>query len=227
MGFNHYKHKVIYLLQKAYWNLHSVTWDEYLSSTDYAPEIEDFVTLAEKYNKCASPALLDIGCATGSYSAAFAKRHYKVTGIDYAPKMIAKAAQKARANNLHIDFICADFNNGLGFDAGCFDFVLAAHTFQGAKDKPLFINEICRVLKKNGCLLIVTKKPRNKRTGKKKRSKTFTGYILRTLKPFIYSGYDKKYFHIDDFMEMIESAGFIPAEMYETSNNYVAVFTKQ
>ena len=227
MNYSNLKHKFIYRLQKAYWNLHSVTWDEYLNSTDYAPEIEDFVKLAEKYKKCESPALLDIGCATGSYAAAFGKRHYTVTGIDYAPKMIAAAIQKAKMLNLNIEFICADFNNGLGFDAGCFDFVLAAHTFQGAKDKIFFIKEIRRVLKKDGCLLIVTKKPRTMRTGKKKKSKTLAGYILRAVKPFIYSGYDKKYFHIDDFMEMIEAAGFTPAEMYETTNNYVAVFTVQ
>jgi ubiquinone/menaquinone biosynthesis C-methylase UbiE len=227
MNLSYFRHKVLYRLQKAYWNLHSLTWDEYLDSTGYAPEIEEIVRLAEKYRKDASPALLDIGCATGCYSIAFARKNFKVTGIDFAPRMISRASEKTRVLNLKVDYFTADINGGLSFSPGSFDFVLSAHIFQGAEDKVRFIAEIHRVLKKGGHLLVVTKKPRDKRNGRKKKSKTFTGYILRTVKPFIYSGYDKRYFHIDDFMEMIETTGFTPAEMFETANNYVAVFTKR
>jgi 2-polyprenyl-3-methyl-5-hydroxy-6-metoxy-1,4-benzoquinol methylase len=78
------KNKFQYLIRTYYWNLHSSTWDDY-------------------------PALLDLGCATGSYSFVLAKKHINVTGLDYAIKMMRKVEKKGQDSNIkNVSFLNAD-----------------------------------------------------------------------------------------------------------------------
>jgi 2-polyprenyl-3-methyl-5-hydroxy-6-metoxy-1,4-benzoquinol methylase len=63
--------------------------------------------------------ILDVGCGTGRHSIEMTKRGYRMTGIDLSESMLAKARQKAREQNLKIDFLQHDARN-LPFD-GEFD----------------------------------------------------------------------------------------------------------
>lgn len=52
--------------------------------------------------------ILDIGCGTGRHAIELAKRGYKVTGIDLSESQLARAKEKALAENLAINFVRQD-----------------------------------------------------------------------------------------------------------------------
>ena len=66
----------------------------------------DFIEKEINYNK--SARIIDIGCGTGRHSIELTKRGYKVTGIDLSESQLARAKEKAKAENLEIDFIKHD-----------------------------------------------------------------------------------------------------------------------
>jgi SAM-dependent methyltransferase len=64
--------------------------------------------------------LLDIGCGTGRHALEMNRRGYRVTGVDYAPEMLARAGQKALAEGLAVSFVQQDITAldlGRDFDA--------------------------------------------------------------------------------------------------------------
>src|ERR1700732_163676 len=69
---------------------------------------------------------LDAGCGTGSLSLELAGRGNRVTGIDFAPAMLAEARKKAAAQSLAIRFEEADAEQ-LPFPAASFDLVMSRH----------------------------------------------------------------------------------------------------
>ncbi|MHC1774171.1 MAG: class I SAM-dependent methyltransferase [Lentimicrobium sp.] len=73
----------------------------------------DFIENELNFNK--SLKILDVGCGTGRHSIELKKRGYSVTGIDLSESMLALAREKARSNNLKIDFLHHDARN-LPFD---------------------------------------------------------------------------------------------------------------
>jgi 2-polyprenyl-3-methyl-5-hydroxy-6-metoxy-1,4-benzoquinol methylase len=66
----------------------------------------DFIEREIGFDK--SITILDIGCGTGRHSIELAKRGYTVTGIDLSEAQLRKAREKARQENLKIDFIRDD-----------------------------------------------------------------------------------------------------------------------
>lgn len=74
----------------------------------------DFIEKEIEFDK--SKLILDIGCGTGRHAIELAKRGYKVTGIDLSESQLNKAIEKAKKENLTINFLRADaryldFNN--------------------------------------------------------------------------------------------------------------------
>jgi len=59
--------------------------------------------------------ILDVGCGTGRHAIELTKRGYQITGIDLSDAQLEKAKEKAKANNLEIDFLRCDARN-LPFD---------------------------------------------------------------------------------------------------------------
>ncbi len=52
--------------------------------------------------------VVDLGCGTGSVSILLAQRGHPVLGIDLSPKMVERAADKARLDGLDIEFMAGD-----------------------------------------------------------------------------------------------------------------------
>jgi 2-polyprenyl-3-methyl-5-hydroxy-6-metoxy-1,4-benzoquinol methylase len=69
----------------------------------------DFIERELKTNK--SLKILDVGCGTGRHSIELTKRGYSVTGIDLSHSMLEKAREKAKKNNLKIEFLKHDARN--------------------------------------------------------------------------------------------------------------------
>ncbi len=69
----------------------------------------DFIEKELHHNK--NLKIIDIGCGTGRHSIELSKRGYSLTGIDLSASLIERAKEKARQNNLQIDFLRHDARN--------------------------------------------------------------------------------------------------------------------
>jgi 2-polyprenyl-3-methyl-5-hydroxy-6-metoxy-1,4-benzoquinol methylase len=69
----------------------------------------DFIEKELKSDK--SLKILDVGCGTGRHTIELSKRGYNVTGIDLSESQLVSAREKAKNNNLDIDFQKQDARN--------------------------------------------------------------------------------------------------------------------
>jgi ubiquinone/menaquinone biosynthesis C-methylase UbiE len=97
---------------------------------------------------------LDAGCGTGFLSLELAARGHRVTGIDFAPAMLAEARRKAAAQSLAIRFEEADAEQ-LPFPNASFDLVVSRHVLWTLPHPEAAIDEWLRVLRPGGRLAIV------------------------------------------------------------------------
>jgi ubiquinone/menaquinone biosynthesis C-methylase UbiE len=97
---------------------------------------------------------LDIGCGTGFLSLELASRGHRVTGIDFAPAMIAEARKKAVERQFSIRFADADAEQ-LPFAAGTFDMAVSRHLLWTLPHPDAAIDEWVRVLRPGGRLIVV------------------------------------------------------------------------
>lgn len=73
---------------------------------------------------------LDLGCGTGTNAITLAQHGWEVTGIDFVPRAIKKARDKARQAGLNIDFRVGDATRLEGI-AGPFHLILDIGCFHG------------------------------------------------------------------------------------------------
>lgn len=99
--------------------------------------------------------VLDVGCGTGNFSIKLAKMGCEVVGIDVSEEMLKVAEAKAREEGLNIKFYKMDAHQ-MEFEDNTFDGVLSVTAFEFLKEPEKAIEEIFRVLKPNGQLLIGT-----------------------------------------------------------------------
>lgn len=66
---------------------------------------------------------LDLGCGTGTNAITLARHGWKVTGVDFSPRAIRRARQKAASAGLSVHFLVADVTN-LSMLQGPYDYVL-------------------------------------------------------------------------------------------------------
>jgi ubiquinone/menaquinone biosynthesis C-methylase UbiE len=97
---------------------------------------------------------LDAGCGTGFLSLELASRGHQVTGVDFAPAMLAEAWRKAAERGLSIQFVEADAEQ-LPFMAGCFDLAISRHLLWTLQHPEAAFGEWIRVLRAGGRLVIV------------------------------------------------------------------------
>lgn len=99
--------------------------------------------------------VLDVGCGTGNFSIKLAKMGCEVIGIDISDDMLKVAEDKAKKEGLNIKFYNMDVYN-MEFEYNYFDGIISVTAFEFLKDPEKAIEEMFRVLKPNGYLLIGT-----------------------------------------------------------------------
>lgn len=99
-------------------------------------------------------AALDIGCGTGFLSLELAARGHQVTGIDFAPEMLALAKEKAATAGAVVRFEHADAEN-LPFAASSFDLVMTRHVLWTLPHPEAALDEWVRVLRPGGRLVVI------------------------------------------------------------------------
>ncbi len=97
---------------------------------------------------------LDIGCGTGFLSLELAARGHRVTGVDFAPAMLASARRKAAERRAAIRFEEADAEQ-LPFAAASFDLAVSRHLLWTLPHPEAAIDEWVRVLRPGGRLVVV------------------------------------------------------------------------
>ena len=96
----------------------------------------------------------DAGCGTGFLSLEMAARGHRVTGVDFAPAMLAEARRKAVVQGLAVRFEEGDAEQ-LPFAAHSFDLAISRHVLWTLPHPEAAIDEWIRVLRPGGRLAIV------------------------------------------------------------------------
>jgi 2-polyprenyl-3-methyl-5-hydroxy-6-metoxy-1,4-benzoquinol methylase len=98
--------------------------------------------------------VLDIGCGTGSLSLILAELGYTVTGIDFAPQMIAQAEAKAKAADQPIQFHVMDAAFPK-FAPQQFDAIVCRHLLWTLPEPIQVLQRWVNLLKPKGRLLLI------------------------------------------------------------------------
>jgi ubiquinone/menaquinone biosynthesis C-methylase UbiE len=97
---------------------------------------------------------LDVGCGTGFLSFELAARGHRVTGIDFAPAMLAEARRKAAERGVSIRFEAGDAER-LPFADGSFDLVVSRHVLWTLPHPEAAVEEWIRLLRPGGRLAVI------------------------------------------------------------------------
>jgi len=95
--------------------------------------------------------LLDVGCGTGSFLEAAAKKHWQVFGVEPNPDAQDLARQKLNKDACVFDSIEAFNSNAY---LGTFDVITLWHVLEHVPDYDVYINKLKKLLTPTGILLI-------------------------------------------------------------------------
>lgn len=102
------------------------------------------------------PRILDCGVGTGALSSALARvlhKPFALDGIDISPVMLERARVTLRAAHVDPTLRQGDIR-ALPYDDGAFDVVMAAHVLEHLADPRAALDEMMRVLKPGGLLIV-------------------------------------------------------------------------
>jgi SAM-dependent methyltransferase len=94
---------------------------------------------------------LDLGCGTGTNVITLARLGWQVTGVDFAPRAIARARRKAAQAGVRVDLRVGDVTRLEGI-AGPFDFALDLGCYHGLSEPEMgaYFRQLDRVLAPGG-----------------------------------------------------------------------------
>jgi len=140
----------------AHWDRRAATFDEdfghSIRTTDERRAWDRILDLV-LHGRGALDAL-DVGSGTGFLAFELTTCGHRVTGVDFAPAMIAQARQKADALGASVRFEEADAEQ-LPFPPTSFDLVISRHVLWTLPHPEAAIDEWIRVLRPGGRLVVV------------------------------------------------------------------------
>ena len=118
-------------------------------------EVDGMISLAEVRE---GSAVLDLCCGEGRHAFEFARRGYRVTGVDITEPYLRQAEKTRKESGLEVRFLKQDIRKF--HEDGSFDFAFNFFTSFGYFDDPeddlRFCRNVCRSLKPGGRFLIDT-----------------------------------------------------------------------
>ncbi len=115
-------------------------------------------SLCEAADLRAGSVVLDVACGNGNAALAAARRFCAVTGVDYVPALIARAADRARAEGLAPTFLEGDAEC-LPFPDATFDVALSTFGVMFAADQRRAAAELVRVAVPGGKIALASWTP--------------------------------------------------------------------
>ncbi len=100
--------------------------------------------------------VLDLACGPGRHSVALAKRGFRVTGVDLSPFLLRKARERARAENVDVEWVQEDMRRFVrpeGFDLAISLFTSFGY-FESRDDDLKVLRNIHQSLRGGGALVI-------------------------------------------------------------------------
>jgi demethylmenaquinone methyltransferase/2-methoxy-6-polyprenyl-1,4-benzoquinol methylase len=134
----------------AFFNRLATTWDE--SGPPIRETLARLQELRPTLGFAPGQHVLELGCGTGQVTGWLldAVRPGRVTAIDFAPAMLARA----RARGVPAEFRCADVcSDDLG--TACYDMVFCLHAFPHFRDPDLALRTLARALKPDGRFILL------------------------------------------------------------------------
>jgi ubiquinone/menaquinone biosynthesis C-methylase UbiE len=107
--------------------------------------------LVESVDPAAGSSVLDVAGGTGNAAIAAARSNCRVTCTDYAPTLLDRARERARAEHLEIAFETADAE-ALPYADGAYDVVLSVFGAMFAPDQASTAAELARVCRPGGLI---------------------------------------------------------------------------
>ncbi len=104
--------------------------------------------------------VLDVACGTGNVALAAARLGASVTGLDFAPNLLAQARERAQAAGLAVRFDEGDAE-ALPYADGSFDLVVSAFGVMFAPRPELAAAELLRVCRPGGRIALLSWTPRS------------------------------------------------------------------
>ena len=125
------------------------TASDYNNSSDGKFVEPMYDVIVQEIGKLESGKILDVGCGNGNLFTYLPDGKYELTGIDFSANMIMEAEK----NCMHATFLLGDAEK-LPFDESTFDIIVCNASFHHYIHPDTVLNEMHRVLKDGGKLLI-------------------------------------------------------------------------
>ncbi|MEC5424648.1 class I SAM-dependent methyltransferase [Virgibacillus sp. C22-A2] len=135
---------------ESQWDSRAAFWNERSKSMWDSGSRKDIVPFIEKNLKKGS-GILDVGCGDGYGSLRLHLAGYSVTGVDLSSEMITRAQQQLAEEE--ITFSQSDIGS-LPFEDNSFDGIMAINVLEWTEVPYEAINEVKRVLRKDGFLFV-------------------------------------------------------------------------
>ena len=140
--------------------------------------------------------ILELGCGTGKNTGWLSKKADFVKALDLSPKMIAKAKEKIKAEN--VEFIEADITHDWPVKPGWANLITCSLVFEHVEDLNFMFAEAARALKRNGKFYICELHPGKQYAGS--RAKFESGQGMQFPPAFTH--------HLSDFLNAAKENKF-------------------
>src|SRR5262249_6482962 len=135
------------------WNAIADSWVAHADNNDYR-NFFLMPRMLEMLGDVSGRRILDLGCGEGGYARQLKRRGANVIGADGSETLVQVARGRAQAEELAIQFICANANALNTITDNSCDLVIAAMSLMDVEDYPGAVREIRRVLCNGGSLLM-------------------------------------------------------------------------
>lgn len=143
-------------MKEILWNIYAHTYDTTtLNFSEYRRLLKD---LEESIDLQDNDVVINLGCGTGNLEKQIenSQKNFTWVGLDISKKMLALAKKKVQNNKIRFAF--EDMDKPLDIENEIADKVISIHSLYTVTDPDHSLEEIRRILKMNGKLIIVNPK---------------------------------------------------------------------